>query len=186
MNAACMACRSSGCTSAAGATPIRSCGDRSRIELRRRAGEADAPVRRMARDEVHRIVGEKAVHRGAFGGGKIGGMLTILRRRGDERGLHDGGQNGQRVDLPDRDRQARDRQRTHRLYRGNDGKRDGGSDGSAQDGRPSACERGFGGHQREPDNERRQHAAGQRGEIADEGREQRNADRSRAPAATCA
>ena len=77
--------------------------------LRRGAREADAAVGAVARDQVHRVVGEEAVHRGALRGGFVGGALAILRGGRDQGGLHHRGENRDRIDLPCRNRQARER-----------------------------------------------------------------------------
>ena len=69
----------------------------------------------MPRDKVHRVVGEETVHRGAFGGGLVGGALAVLRGGGDQRGLDHRGEDRHGIDLPGRHRQARDGQRARRL-----------------------------------------------------------------------
>ena len=65
-----------------------------------RAGETDAPVGGMAGDQVHRIVGQEAIHGRAFGRGGIGGALAILGRGRDQHRLHQRRQHGAGIDFP--------------------------------------------------------------------------------------
>ena len=136
-------------------------------------GIADTSVGGMARDEVHRVVGEEAIHRGAFARGFVGGALAVLRGGGDQRGLEDRDENRDGKELPGRFRQARSRQHAHRLDRRQSDEREGGRNRCTQHRGPSARQRRFRGHQREPHHQRRQHSARQRGEIADQAREAR-------------
>ncbi|MEJ0040905.1 MAG: hypothetical protein WDM81_01155 [Rhizomicrobium sp.] len=139
--------------------------------LRRGAREAHSPVGGMPRDQVHRVVGEESVHRGAFGRGLVGGALAVLRGGGDERRLDHRGKHRHRVEFPQRHRQARHRQRAERPDGGDDDERDGGGGGGPQHGGTPARQGRFRRHQGEPHDQRRQHPAGQRREIADQDRE---------------
>ncbi len=141
--------------------------------LRRRAGEADAAVGAVARDQVHRVIGEEAVHRGALGGGLVRRALAVLRGGGDESRLHHRREQRCRIDLPGRNRQARERQPSRRLDRGHRGQRRRRRTGRAQHRGPPARQRRFRRHQHQPDHQRRGHAAGEEREIADQPGEER-------------
>ena len=139
---------------------------------RRGTGETDAPIRRMAGDQVHRIVGEETVHRGAFGGGGIGGALAILGSGGDQHRLHQRCQHGTGIDFPKRQRarigQPRGGQMAQRLDASHDQERRTRRHACAHHRRAAARQCAFGGHQREPHHQRRCHSARQQRQISDQ------------------
>ena len=137
----------------------------------RGAGEADASVGTVTGDEIHRVVGKEAIHRSAFGGGMIGDALAILRGDGDERRLHHRRQNRSRIELPGRRGQAGIGKLVQQLQQCHHEQRDRGGGARFPDGAASAGQRGFGGNEREPHQQRRCHPAGDRDKITDQRRE---------------
>ena len=122
----------------------------------------------MARDQVHRIVGQEAIHGRAFGGGGIGGALAILRRGRDQRRLNQGRQHRTGIDLPDRQGEPGCRQNTDAWTAATTSSAAAAAiPARITAGRPPDKSR-FRGHQREPHHQRRYHAAGQEREIADQ------------------
>ena len=124
-------------------------------------GETDAAVRRMPRDQVHRIVGQEAIHGRAFGGGGIGGTLTILRRGRDQHGLNQGRQHGTDINLPNRQGEPGCRQQSRRLNNGDGQQGRSSRDPGANHGGAAAHKGGFRRHQREPHHQGRCHPARQ-------------------------
>ena len=145
--------------------------------FRRGAGIADGAIRPVAGDHVHRIVGEEAIHRRPFGQRAIGGALPVLRRGGDQGRLHHRGQNRDRIKFPFRQRQPRGRQITEPLHRRDQNQCHRGRETGAQNRRPVTGQGCFRRDQHEPHHQRGREPARQRGEVTDQGREQRERGR---------
>jgi hypothetical protein len=129
----------------------------------------------VPRDQIHRVVREKPVHRRTFRRGLIGHALAILRGNGNHGRLNDGRQHRAGIKLPDRQLEPRARERVQHLDGNNREQHEGRSRGGPQHGRTSAGQRRLGRNQSEPDDQRRVHPARQRNEISD----QRGKDRQR-------
>ncbi len=112
-----------------------------------RAGEADTAICRVSGDEIHRIVSQKPIHRGAFGRCEVSLTLAVLGRCRNKGRLDDGNECRHCIEEPGRQMrrymQARCRQEAQGLSRHHSDKRERGRHARAHDSWPVAGESCF-------------------------------------------